>query len=679
MAMNPLLDPLSPPDFPALTPAAIGPALEEALAHHRAVVADIVARRPTSFAEAWLPFERAETVVDSLWSAVTHLGAVADTPELRAAEAAGKVLVVENALAVEQNRGLFDVFNALAASPEMSQADAADRVALAHAIRAFTLSGVALEPEARARFSAITIELAELGTDFANAVLDATEAWTEHVTDGALLDGISQADRAMLANAARDAGLDGWLITLRQPSVLGVLRFARNRDLRFRVYQAFGTRASDQGPHAGRFDNGDRIRRIVTLRREAAALLGFADPVERSLATKMAPNGAEVLAFLRDLANRARPAAERDLAELRAFSAAELGIADLQPWDVAFASERLRATRHALDEEAVRGYFPVARVLDGWQRLLGQLFGITLHRRTDVPLPHPQASYYDVADESGSVIAGLYVDLHARAGKRGGAWMSGMRPRLADGNAVRVPVATLNCNWAPDGGDVPALLSHNDIVTLLHEAGHALHGILTAVNRPSIAGTSGFEWDAVELPSQLLEDFAWDRDVLTGMSGHYLTGEKLPAELFGRMLAARNFQSGLALLRQVEFGLFDLTLHGGTLGTDPVEVLDAVREEVAVVRPPEWHRFPNAFTHIFSGGYAAGYYSYLWAEVLAADGFARFAEAGLVDRATGDLFRAEVLARGAARPAVESFRAFRGRDADPAAMLARYGLLPEPA
>lgn len=677
--MNPLLDPLSPPNFPALTPDAIGPALDEALAHHRAVVADIVARRPTSFAEAWLPFERAEVIVDSLWSAVTHLAAVADTPELRTAEAAGKVLVVENALEVEQNRELFEVFSALAVSPEMARADAADRAALGHAIRGFTLSGVALEPEARARFRAISVELAELGTDFANAVLDATEAWTEHVTDEGLLDGISQADRAMLAVAAREAGRDGWLITLRQPSVLAVLRFARDRDLRFRVYQAFGTRASDQGPQAGQFDNGDRIRRIVTLRREAAALLGFADPVERSLATKMAPDGAQVLAFLRDLANRARPAAEEDLAELRSFAAEHLGIADLQPWDIAFASERLRATRHALDEEEVRGYFPVARVLDGWQRLLRQLFGVTLQQRGDVPLPHPDAIYYDMVDESGSVIAGLLVDLHARAGKRGGAWMSGLRPRLADGNAVRVPVATLNCNWAPDGGEVPALLSHSDIVTLLHETGHALHGTFTAVNRPSIAGTSGFEWDAVELPSQLLEDFAWDRDVLTGMSGHYRTGEPLPAELFDRMQAARNFQSGMALLRQIEFGLFDLLLHGGALGTDPVEVLEAVREEVAVVRPPAWHRFPNAFTHIFSGGYAAGYYSYLWAEVLAADGFARFAEAGLVDRATGDLFRAEVLARGASRPAVDSFRAFRGRDAEPAAMLRRYGLLPEPA
>ncbi|KHL24675.1 oligopeptidase A [Croceibacterium mercuriale] len=677
--MNPLLDPLSHPDFPALTPAAIGPALEEALAHHRAVVSDIVARRPTSFAEAWLPFERAETIIDSLWSAVTHLSGVADTPELRAAEAAGKVLVVENALEVEQNRDLFEVFSALAASPEMAAGDPADRAALAHAIRGFTLSGVALEPAARDRFRAISVELAELGTGFSNAVLDATEAWTEHVTDEALLAGITQADRAMLASAAGDAGLEGWLISLRQPSVQAVLRFGEDRELRRRVYEAFGTRASDEGPHAGRFDNSDRIQRIVTLRQEAAALLGFADPVERSLATKMAPGGAEVLAFLRDLAARARPAAKRDLADLRAFAAAELGIADLQPWDIAFASERLRATRHALNEEEVRGYFPVGRVLAGWQDLLRQLFGVTLQRRDDVPLPHPDAMYYDVLEQDGRLVAGVYVDLHARAGKRGGAWMSGMRPRLADGNAVRVPVATLNCNWAPDGGAMPALLSHNDIVTLLHETGHALHGMLTAVNRPSIAGTSGFEWDAIELPSQLLEDFAWDRAVLTGMSGHYRTGETLPAELFDRMAAARNFQTGLALLRQIEFGLFDLLLHGGTLGTDPVEVLAAVREEIAVLHPPAWHRFPHAFTHIFSGGYAAGYYSYLWAEVLAADGFARFAEAGLVDRATGDLFRAEVLARGAARPAADSFRAFRGRDAEPAAMLARYGLLPEPA
>jgi oligopeptidase A len=381
-----------------------------------------------------------------------------------------------------------------------------------------------------------------------------------------------------------------------------------------------------------------------------------------------------VIAFLRDLAARARPAARRELLELRRFAANELEIDDLQPWDMGLVSNRMRLDRYALDEEEVRSYFPVERVLSGWQSLLSRLFGIQLLPRTDVPLYSQDVRFYDVVDESGTRFAGLYADLHARPGKRGGAWVGRARPRIDTGNGARVPVAYLVCNFAPVGGEVPTLLSHHDIVTLLHETGHALHEICTRVSRPSIAGTHGFEWDAVELPSQLMEDFAWDRGVLTAMSGHYRTGAPLPSELFDRMTAARRFQSGLRILRQIEFALFDLQLHLGTMGSDPMAVLEAVRDEVAVVRPPDWHRSPHSFGHIFAGGYASGYYSYLWAEVLAADAFQRFAEAGTVDRRIGDFLCTEILSKGATRPARESFRAFRGRDANPAAMLERHGL-----
>ena len=389
----------------------------------------------------------------------------------------------------------------------------------------------------------------------------------------------------------------------------------------------------------------------------------------------MASDGGAVLAFLRDLAARAKPAAQRDLDELKAFAADKLGIAELQPWDVGFASNRLRQTLYAVDEAEIRGYFPVEKVMQGWQALLERLFGIRLQQRSDASLYHPDARFYDVVDESGQPIAGLYLDLFARSGKRGGAWMGEARPRRNDGDHVQLPVAYMVCNFSPAGPEAPSLLSHSDVGTLLHETGHCLHLLLTEVNRPSIAGTSGFEWDAVELPSQLMEDFAWDRQVLTAMSGHYKTGEPLPDELFDRLLRARHFQAGLFLIRQIEFALFDMLLHLGTMGSDPVEVIEAVRDEVAVIRPPEWHRFPHAFSHIFAGGYASGYYSYLWAELLAADGFMAFVEAGLLDRATGDRFRAEVLARGATRPAAESFRAFRGRDPDPRAMLVRHGLV----
>ncbi|WP_420822350.1 M3 family metallopeptidase [Sphingomonas aracearum] len=669
-----LLDPLALPAFSQITPESIGPAIDLAIADHEAAVAAVVRDRPTDFAGAWLPLERAENALDALWSAVSHLHGVADTPELRAAHAEAQEKLVANSIRVAQNRDLYEVLTALSATPAFAELPLADRVAVEHAIRDFTLSGVALEPAARERFAQVSTELSALATEFASAVLDATDGWSEHVTDTGVLAGLSDADLAMMADAAAAKGLEGWLVTLQAPSVQAVLTFAENRSLRARVYAAFGTRASDQGPDAGKFDNSDRIARILSLRQEAAGLLGFADPVERSLATKMAPNAGEVLAFLRDLAARAKPAAERDLADLRAFAADELGIADLQPWDVGFAANRLREARHALDEQEIRAHFPVERVIEGWQALLKRLFGIRLERREDVDLYHPDAAYYDVSDEEGQVIAGLFLDLHARAGKRGGAWMAQARSRLQDGNTVGVPVAFLTCNFAPKSADTPSLLSHNDVVTLLHETGHCLHHLFTRVNRPSIAGTSGFEWDAIELPSQLMEDFAWDAQVLTGMSGHHRTGAPLPADLFERMLGARRFQSGLFLVRQIEFALFDLLLHLGTLGHDPMEVIEAVRDEVSVIRPPEWHRFPHAFSHIFAGGYAAGYYSYLWAEVLAADGFRRFAEAGLVDRATGDGFREEVLSRGATRPAAESFRAFRGRDPDPAAMLERHGL-----
>ncbi|MDE0877328.1 MAG: M3 family metallopeptidase [Sphingomonas bacterium] len=671
---NPLLDTLALPRFAEITPDHIAPALDAVLADRAAVIAALTARRPTDFADAWLPYERAEAALTAIWSTIAHLHGVADTPELRTAYADARQRLVEDNMQVGQNRDLYDLFVALSASPAFADLPDADRIAVERAIRDFTLSGVALDPEARERFKAISIELSALSNDFGSAVLDASEAWSEPVGDEAELAGVSDADKAMFADAAKSTGIDGWRVTLQQPSVNAVLSFAENRDLRARVYRAFATRASDQGPNAGEFDNGPRIARILELRHEAATLLGFPDPVASSLATKMAPNGGEVMAFLRDLAARARPSAERDLAELQAFAAAECGIDDLQPWDVAFVSNRLRRARYAVDSREVRGYFPVERVMAGWQNLLQRLFGVSLIERDDVSLYHPDARYFDVVGADNIVFAGLYVDLHARSGKRGGAWMDQARPRLRDGDISTVPVAYLVCNFAPNGGDAPSLLSHGDVTTLLHETGHCLHLLFTRVDRPNIAGTNGFEWDAVELPSQLMEDFAWDRDVLTGMSGHYKTGEPLPAALFARMVKARHFQAGLFILRQVEFALFDLLLHLGTLGSDPIEVIEAVRDEVAVIRPPEWHRFPHSFRHIFAGGYAAGYYSYLWAELLAADGFMAFADAGLVDRATGERFRDEVLARGATRPAAESFRAFRGRDPEPAAMLVRHGL-----
>ncbi|KQM85236.1 oligopeptidase A [Sphingomonas sp. Leaf23] len=657
------------PDFAAITPETIAPTLDALLAERDAVAEAAKAASP-SFADTWLPVEQADVALDNFWSSVWHLHAVADTPELRAAHAVGQAVLTERGIAAQQDRAMFDTLRALEVTPDFATLDDADRVAVERSIRDRTLAGVALDDAARERFKDVATELSALQTEFASAVLDATDAWTLHVTDAARLAGLSDADRAMMAAAAQARGLEGWVVTLQQPSVVAVLTFAEDRDLRAQVYRAYGTRASDQGPDAGKFDNGPRIRRILELRHEASRLLGFPDPVARSLSTKMAPDVGEVLAFLRDLATRARPHAEAEIAELRAFAAEHLGIEDLQPWDVGFVSDRLKRHAHAIDQSVIKAYFPVDRVLSGWRDLLGQLFGLTLTERRDVATWHPDARYYDVADDTG-VFAGLYLDLHARAGKKGGAWMAPARPYLADAS---LPVAYLVCNFAPTGGETP-LLSHDDVTTLLHETGHCLHHLFTRVPRPDIAGTTGFEWDAIELPSQLMEDFAWEPSVLSAMSGHVDTGEPLPRDLFDRMLAARRFGSGMFLVRQIEFAMFDLLLHLGTQGDDPMAVIEAVRDEVSVVRPPAWHRFPHAFAHIFAGGYAAGYYSYLWAELLAADGFAAFVEAGTMDRATGDRLRETVLAQGAVRPAIDLFRAFRGRDPDPAAMLARHGLV----
>jgi oligopeptidase A len=672
--MNALLDTAALPDFDAVGPADVGPAIEALITRQADTIAVLTETRPTAFEAAWLPLERIDVAIDNAWSTVSHLHGVADTPELRAAHAAGQQALVEQSLKVGQNRDLFDVLEALAASPSFADLPRADRTAVERALRDFRMSGVALEPAQRKRYAEVQMALSGLSNAFGSALLDATEAWTELVVDEAQLEGLSPADKGMLAAAASATGREGWLVTLQQPSVSAILGFAENRDLRYRVYHAYGTRASDQGPNAGTYDNGPRIAEILALRRESAAILGFTDPVALSLSTKMASDPHEVLAFLRDLAKRARPAAEADIASLRTFARESLGIDDLQPWDTGFTANRLRLDAHAIDEQAVRAYFPVDRVLAGWTTLLGRLFGIRLVERPDIATWHPDARYHDLVDADGTVFAGLYTDLHARTGKRGGAWMAQARSRVADGDATTLPVAYLTCNFAPTGGAVPPLLSHGDVMTLLHETGHCLHHLFGLIDRPSVGGITGFEWDAVELPSQLMEDFAWDRDVLTAMSGHYETGAPLPADLFDKLVAARHFLEGMATLRQVEFAMFDLLLHLGTMGDDPVAVLNAVRDEVAVTRPPDWHRFPQSFSHIFSGGYAAGYYSYLWAEVLAADAFGRFKAAGLVDRATGDALREHILSQGSARPALESFRAFMGRDPDPAALLVRRGL-----
>ncbi|MBX3700406.1 MAG: M3 family metallopeptidase [Dokdonella sp.] len=675
---NPLLADAGLPRFSAIRPEHVEPAVEAVLADYRTrIEAMLASTAPRDFAGVLGLGEALEDRLNRMWAPVSHLHGVADSEALRKAYAAAQERIVEFGSELGQNRALYAAVAAVAQRSDSASLPEAARALIEHELRDFRLSGVALEEPARSRFREIASELARLATEFEEAVLDATDAWSEALGDEAQLAGIPASGRAVLRSAAEEKSQDGWLVTLKQPSVQAVLTYADDQALRERVYRAYHTRASEQGPNAGEFDNSARIEQILALRHEAAQLLGFHDAAEESLATKMAPSPAAVLAFLHDLAARAKPVAVRELAELRAFARDELGLADLQPWDVAYAAEKLRERKYALREEELKPYFALDAVIDGLFAITTRLFGVRLQRRDDVDVWHPDVRYYDLVAADGQVFAGAYVDLYARSGKRGGAWMDVCRNRWRDGTHLQRPVAFLTCNFAPPTATTPSLLTHDDVLTLFHEFGHGLHHLLTEVDLPGVGGINGVEWDAVELPSQFMENFGWQREALDLFARHWQTGERLPDELFARMQAARHFHAGLFLVRQLEFGLFDLRIHreyDPARGARAMAILGEVRDEVAVIQPPPWQRFPHAFTHIFAGGYGAGYYSYLWAEVLSADAFARFEEDGVFDAATGAAYRQAILAVGASRPALESFVAFRGREPRPEALLRSYGL-----
>ena len=674
---NPLLAAGELPAFSAIAPEHVNPAIDDVLAGFRAEV-DRLTADPSArdFATLLAPLERWEERLGRTFAPVSHLHGVKDSPELREAYSEALEKLTEHGTELGQNRALYEAVKAVREAPGFAAMDLARRTVVEDSLRGFRLSGVALEEPARSRFKDIQNQLSKVETEFEEAVLDATDAWTRPVADDELA-GIPESARAMLRTMAQEKNLEGHLATLKGPVVQAILTFADNRALREQLYTAYNTRASDQGPQAGTHDNSARIETILALRHEAANLLGFDSNAHLSLADKMAGTPERVLRFLRELAAKAKPVARRELDELKVFAAAELGIADLQPWDVAYASEKLREQRFAFSEEDLKPYFPLPSVMQGLFTVAERVFGVKLVERHGVDTWHPDVHFFDVVDHDGTVRAGVYLDHYARSGKRGGAWMDVCRSRLNDGESLFKPVAYLTCNFAPPSDGKPALLTHDDVITLFHEFGHGIHHLLTEVDWPSIGGISGVEWDAVELPSQFMENFAWQREALDLFARHHETGARLPDDLYAKMLQARHFHAGLFLVRQLEFALFDFRLH---LEYDPAEgarVLDVIREvrrDVAVLTPPSWHRGPHAFTHIFSGGYAAGYYSYLWAEVLSADAFAAFEEAGVFDAATGARYRREILAVGGSRPALESFIAFRGREPEPDALLRSYGL-----
>ena len=662
---NPLLTATDLPCFAAIQPEHVEPALDQVLAANRAELERLLAANTVYRWDNLIrPLEELDDRLHKAWSPVSHLQAVRDSESLRAAYNACLPKLSAYHSELGQHAGLHRAYRQIADGPEYARLDSAQRKVIDDALRDFRLSGIALPLEQQSRYKDIQQELASLSAKFSENVLDATQAWTKHLSDAAPLAGLPDSAQALARQAAQQRGLDGWLLTLELPSYLPVLNYADDRALRQELYDAYCTRASEQGPNAGQWDNGPVIEQILALRHELARLLDFRDYAEYSLATKMADSPDQVLEFLNDLAGRAKPQAQRELNELREYARDQFGQDDLQAWDIGYYAEKLRLHRYRLSQEELRPYFPITRVLPGLFGVAERLFGIAVRPIDGVETWHPDVQVYEIVDADGIQRGRFYLDLYARSHKRGGAWMDGCLARRLLGDEVRRPAAYLIGNFTPPVGNDPALLTHSEVVTMFHEFGHGLHHLLTTINYLPVAGIHGVEWDAVELPSQFLENWCWSREALNLLAGHYQTGEPLPEELYQRMLAAKHFQAGIFLARQLEFGLFDLRLHreyDPAQGGRVLEILNAVRRQVAVITPPAYNRFPNAFTHIFSGGYAAGYYSYKWAEVLSADAFSAFEENGIFDVATGTRFRESILEVGGSRPAMTSFVEFRGR------------------
>jgi oligopeptidase A len=673
--MNPLLSFAGLPRFSEIQPDHVSPAVDELLAQCRAEVNQL---RQDLAAPTWLnfvgPLENISERLARVWGQVSHLNSVVNTPELRDAYNANLPKVALFGAEMAQDEKLYARYQALADSHEYATLSSAQKRVVDNELRDFRLGGAALPEDQKPRFLAIQEELSQLTARFDANLIDTTRAWAHWVDNSADLAGLPEDVIEAAAHAAKAEGKSGWKLTLHAPSYIPVMQYAESRALRAALYRGFATRASEFGNPE--WDNTALIEQLRALRAEQAEMLGYPSYATLSLVPKMASSPEEVLSFLRDLASRAKPFGERDMQELREFAALELDLSELEPWDILFASERLRAARYAYSDQEVRRYLPEHQVLKGLFSLIERLYKVAI-QAADAPVWHSDVRFYEIRDHQDQLIGQFYLDLYARDGKQGGAWMNDAitRRRLAQG--VQAPVAYLTCNFSAPVGGRPATFTHDEVLTLFHEFGHGLHHLLSRVDHYAVSGIHGVEWDAVELPSQFMENFCWEYDVLAGMSQHIETGEVLPRALFDRMVAARNFQSGMQTLRQIEFSLFDMHLYHDY---DPksdgnaLDLLNQIRKEVAVVTPPEWHRFPMAFSHIFSGGYSAGYYSYKWAEVLSADAFSLFEEKGVMDPDTGARFLNEILAVGGSRPALESFQAFRGRAPTMDALLRHHGM-----
>ncbi len=673
---NPLLDISGLPPFSQIKPEHVTPALDVVLQENRAWLEQTLSSQ-TCF--TWnnlvAPLNEAGNRLERTWSPVSHMNAVVNTDELRKEYNANLSRLSDYHTDLGQNEQLYNAIKAI--REQEAGLDSAQIKNLDDSLLGFKLSGVTLPAEQKERYREINQQLSQLNSRFSDNVLDATNAWVKQILQVEELAGLPESALEMAAQMAKQRDMEGWVLTLQFPSYIAVMTYADKRELRAELYRAYTTRASELGTNP-EWDNTEVMRDILRLRQEEASLLRYDNYAELSLATKMAESPQHVLEFLQDLARKAKPFAEKEFAEIQAFAHQQLGLEDLQAWDIAYVSEKMKQARFDFSEEDLKPYFPADRVISGLFSLVEKLFGIRIAQQTEnVDLWHPDVRFYHVYDGNGRLQAMFYLDLYARQHKRGGAWMSDFCGRFKRVNGLQIPVAFMTCNSSAPVGDKPALFTHDEVVTLFHEFGHGLHHMLTQVDYPDISGINGVEWDAVELPSQFMENWCWERSVLAMIAAHWQTGEALPEALYQKMQAARHFQTAMATVRQLEFALFDMRLHLDAHAAEAGRVqamLDEVRAQVAVVKPPAFNRMANSFTHVFAGGYAAGYYSYKWAEVLSADAFARFEEEGLFETCIGQAFLEEVLEVGGSRKAMDSFVAFRGRKPSVDALLRHSGL-----
>lgn len=668
---NPLLGPESLPPFTQIRPEHVEPAVRSLLSESRVRIEALSTQGNPTFANVVEPMEDLQHRVSRVWSPVSHMNAVVNSEALRVSYNTCLPLLSAYHTDLSQSEPLYRAYQAVA-EREGSTLEPTQKRVLEHTLRDFRLAGVGLDAERKDRYKTVMLELTQLQAKFEENVLDATNGWTYHLTDSTELRGLNQAIVELARTRAEEAGKEGWVLALDQPTYVAVVTDAESETLRRAFYEAWSTRASDQGPNAGRWDNTEIMENILRLRHEVARLLDFKSYAEYALATRMAKSVEEVLQFLKQIAEAARPAAVREFKELEAFEGRPL-----RPWDVGFYSERLQRERFNVSQEELRPYFSLPRVLEGLFGVAEQLFGVRIRERKGVPVWHPDVRFYDIENATGQAVGSFYLDAYARPHKRSGAWMDDCigSKRLSSGTSL--PVAYLVCNFLPLAEGKPALLTHDDVVTLFHEFGHGLHHLLTRVPYPSLAGINGVAWDAVELPSQFLENYAWHPDVLQKMTRHIETGAPLPLDKQSQLIATRSFHAGMQTMRQLEFALFDFRMHAEydpAKGGRVLDILNEVRRLVTVVPVPEWNRFPNSFGHIFAGGYAAGYYSYKWAEVLAADAFSAFEETGVFNRTTATRFLDSILARGGSRDALDAFVDFRGRKPDIQPLLRQHGI-----